>query len=815
MDASPQSPPARAKAQTPQLERILNTERDKLLTVVREHETKIDSLKRSFKESQQALIDNVEDALNKSYQNRDEIERRLQEEQQRVADLTKKLDETKNNEVTTMLAFEKRNHGLTKIDLCQSKSQLAESLRRVVDLVGNLNATERDNSGLRRKCNRLSTTIEAINESKALVEGELELSRSESADIQQRLKTAEQRNMRLEADLKVATERYSGAEVELRTFKSLFNRINDDMSSLAPSSAQQPTVTQSKSSTPVPGEQGSAEHRASRLRTDDSVARPQHSDHQASSSATRNKLIVRLRCNSILDEVMDTTQNWGSNQYFLNAMDPLTLASRDAKVGPMNLGTMKEKLAEGAYNSFTSFKADFDSMIADAKRLNTPQNAVRIAAEQLSEIFDRAFSSQPVSHGPPEHAGPAEGASGNKRKAGTDTLASEDVHAQKRRSLPPPKHAVNRATLRDPAHAAQSKDISNGTKQTDAQPVKRKLWTGARIHMDATLSTVAQLVSVTKTPDTVTGHWKSLVPDEYWVTSHAVKDPISDKMTFLIHCDGINSLDVIILRLMPTAETDKPEFDRVFNHFLQRERFANVSHAQTPNVVSIYLIPASKADGYPYFFPTLDADLLPPNRTEDVLFMVIIFRVASDRQIEIRDAWDERMKAVSYHHRGGLASMRSILVRNHLTAFRRVLSSAESRLVGLSNLPLSNEIPPPELQVHGQDILRLSYLACDQDSLPMVNGVGVPEWVFVLGRLCCVAECHGLVVVDLQDRARSLWLLRSFLGSPSKRTITLLSNWFPRSFDEWDRLLCGGLPPESFRICLKNTGLKVERCKFR
>lgn len=340
--------------------------------------------------------------------------------------------------------------------------------------------------------------------------------------------------------------------------------------------------------------------------------------------------------------------------------------------------------------------------------------------------------------------------------------------------------------------------------------------TGKRLHISATLSTMAQLVSVTKTPDTLTGHWKSLVPNEYWVTSQALAGQVQGKIAGLVPRCGIRSEDVIILRLMPTTEADKQEFDHVLEYLLRTERPAHVSHAKNPDVDSIYLVPASKTDGYPDYFPKLHVDLLPPTQTEDVLFLAIIFRVAFNKQAEIRDSLNESMKAVSFHHDSGLASMRRVLLRNPLRVFGRVFSTDESHLAGLSDLPLSNKTPHPELQVHGQDILRFSYTTWYRDLPPSVDGVGAPKWAFVLGRVGGLREGHGLLVVDIQDRARSVWLLRHCLDtrSPSRRTITLISNWFPRSFYEWEMLLPSSAPPESSQKCLKDAGLKVERCAF-
>lgn len=164
------------------------------------------------------------------------------------------------------------------------------------------------------------------------------------------------------------------------------------MTALASSSGQQLIVaqqvsSQSASSALAPVEQGIVEERDSGPQMNDSLTRPQSLDSHASNTMT-NKESDLLHCQNILDEVMDM-KNWQYNHYFLKPVDSPTPASRDAEVGPMTLGTMKEKLARGAYASGVSFKTDFDTMVADCKRLNLLKTVFTL---QLSSC--RGYSSR-------------------------------------------------------------------------------------------------------------------------------------------------------------------------------------------------------------------------------------------------------------------------------------------------------------------------------------------------------------------------------------------------------------------------------------
>ncbi|KAI7788211.1 hypothetical protein LA080_012277 [Diaporthe eres] len=609
-----QSPLERVKAEMNNLSQDFQKDLDSIRTApVNELETRLHSLKNSFESRKESAIVNVETALKSS--------------DKRIGDLERKLDEAD---------------------------------RRAADLQNNLEAVKQQNIDL---------------------QADLEFAKRQPADLQERLKAAEKRHVDVDAHLKAATQRASTAEDELKAFKSRFKQINDMMTALGSFSEQQPTVSQPVStSTPCFSPPDGVEERH-----DDS----QMQDHQLQASdldsharnTVRHEESELLHCQSVLSEVM-AERNRQYNGHFLKHVDPDAPNIRlhpDATTQSMDLDTMKEKLATGAYKSANSFKADFHLIIADCDRLNSPDSLVRNAAEELSRIFEQAWSVQRISsHQPSGSASSSQGTSNKKRKAAIENLVStEDGHIQKRRSLAPLEQDVNHVHHVNPGTGESiipasispelSKDNSHGPEQTDASHVKRQITTGGRLVISATLWAVAQLVSVIKSPSTIGGHWKSLVPDEYRLTANAIPCTVEDRIIDLVRS---HTRDVIILRLMPAAEADKPEFDRIFQHFLDMDRFVNVYHKGINKVENIYLIPASKGEArYPEFLSMLDLDLLPPSETEDVLFMAIVFRVHKDQQGQVLHAWDRRMKAIQDHDDNALASMRDALVRDPLPLY--------------------------------------------------------------------------------------------------------------------------------------------------
>lgn len=755
----------------------MTTDLDKLRTALM---TKLENLTKS----QMSAIDDANNA-SKVYE-------------QRIQALESSLEAEKRR-----ASHQSRRSRVALMNLGQAKKELRESISL---------------------CEARQKLLDVAKQKNVDLQVELELAKSQPADLQKRLDAADQRNLDLQADLKAVRQRASTAEDQVKALQTRFNQVKEIMNTHDCSSEHtqpQPASSPAPFSTPQD-------------RMEESQHEPQTQDHPCLTSGldshmksnTSDKVSDLLHCQSILDELMDV-KNEQYNHYFLKTMDSPTLPSINARVGPMTLGAMKEKLTRGFYLSGASFKADFDTMIEDCRRLNRPRTAVRNAAERLSKIFEQMSSTQPNStKQPPGSVSTPQETWNRKRKAASEgRVSSEDLHPPKRLLSAPLEQSANHVQTVNPGTGGslipalspsdQPQDSSHSPGKTRPCHVKSQIMNATLPDLHTKLSTVAQLVSLPSSPSTITGDWKSMIPAKYELTACVGTSKVIDHISALGH--GIGS-DVIILRLMPTAEADKLEFDRIFKYLNRNGRFGAVNHGWLKNVEVIYLIPASKAVSYPDFFSTLDHHLLPPKKTEDVLFMAVVFNVAADKQRQVRNAWDRRMMAIRNHGIDALASMRHVLIRSPLLIFRgrkTILSSANHHLAALSDLPYSTKIAGPELESYDQHILCLSYPSCHLVSQLSVDGVGAPEWVFVLGSVVLKGSPKNTLVVDIQKKNRPLWVIGQGASDRMGHTLTLLANKFPESLKEWEDTIpaMGGIRNKEGKNCIKNIGLKLERCR--
>jgi hypothetical protein len=858
-----ETPPERARAELSTLNRMFETDLDKFRKASKDYDAHIDALTTSLQEKQKTIITNVKTALELSQARNQDIEQSLNEEKQRLAALTSERDKLMGELILQKSKLKMANAKLQwkqsklertefqalrlrceKQDLVKEKQDLVKENQ---DLVKEKQALQQKTSDAEHSQNRLrelSSTLAAIKERNVHLGAELELARRRPEDLRKRLEASEQQIVDLKADLRATTQRASTAEGEFKAFKSRFQQINDDMAALASSpglelivtqsvsfqpistqpASSQPAPPQPASSTPAPVQHGNVEKRDSGLETDDSFTRsqPDRLDSSASNTTTM-KASDHLRCQSVLDKVRDP-KNWVYNRYFFRTRDLLCLTNQRANFGPMNLTTMKEKLAKDDYPSSSSFKADFDQIIADCRRLNDSRNLVCIAAEKLSNIFEQEWQKVPGSGNKPSGtASPTQGLGNRKRKAETDSLASSQSNKRSlvtplRQNTGPVRPAVSDAgeslvTASPPAGQSNSNPQSTVQSDTDHAGVRGQLTTNLPITLDANVSTVAQLVSFAKSPSPITGHWKSLIPNEFELIGYAFRMHVDNRISDILQS---NSRDMIVLRLMPAAETDETEFKRVFEHLHGKKSFARVSQVGTNAVEDIYLIPASKEHCYATYLSTLDFDLLPPTKTENVLLMAVVFKMTYEKQVQVRKVWDDRMMAIRNKENNSLVSMRHILTRNpfRISVFRKALvSSAERHLVEFSRLQYSDETASSEIQAYAQYVIRMSYRKIL--GRPIANGVMAPQWAFVLGGVVVDDMVKSTLVVDIQHEDRPLWLIGPRPKpnqSRAGRALTLLVAKFPSCLKEWDEsipVIGGGNVGSG--ICLRVVGLQMRR----
>lgn len=773
----------------------------------------VTSLKDLFKASQVSAIVNVETAL-KSYDARIHyLEQDLAIDKACVVALKSKLSaqkqkaKSKHDHLTVELASQKLNLGLAKLELSKAKEELEEANQQATGLQNNLGAMKQQNVGL---------------------QAELELAKRQPADLQDRLKAVEQRHADLEAHLKAATQRASTAEDELKAFKSRFNQINDDMNALASSSAQQPTVSQlMSSSAPPPTGQGSTEETRDALQEYDHRTRTQSLEPHVS-HPENDKKFDSSQCESILNEFMDE-ETW-VNRYFLSPGRPATrelLVCQDAKLGPMNLGIMKNKLARGGYTSDTSFKADFNSMIADCKRLNPPKSLVYTAAEQLARTFEQTWSAHHnPSHKSRNHISQDQESRNHKRKASTEgPVSSKGGHnAKKARE----DSRVNDDTVQPassdadngyPANPAMHRAMQSADKSQSPSGVTEPVWqghltTGPSINVNVAINVKAKAVSVGKYANTL-NDWKSLLPRDLRVAAYT---QTWDAETELFRTNFYALQDTITLRLEPASETDSSAFKKLFKHLISKERYATITHQWRGKVNKIYLIPALPKTNHSRDIRSLGHKVLPQAQTQEVMFMVMVYHAESDDQKLSRQTWNDIMKAVHSPDLTDLEGIHDHLVQHPLPIYRptsmAVFSVKRYFDSMISDIPLSPGFADTGLfGEYRRSVLNLSYKLSKSDDAN-IDGVELPESVFILGRVVALwRTVHELLVVDIQNKDRPLWVIPS-RGEDDSRlgtTIGLLTRKFPKSWDEWEKHIVENLRDVQSRKQLKDTGLQIKR----
>lgn len=837
-EAPEQSPLDRAKAEANELIQKVQDDLDSIRTApVNELEMRINSLKDSFQASQESAIVNVQTALKSSDTRIDDLEQSLKAEKKRTTNLAIDLAnhkyeaETKNRHLTGELASQRNTHDLTKSDLQKAKNELEEASRRAADLQNDFRAVKQQNDGL---------------------QAELDLAKQQPANLEVRLKAVEQQNASLETDLRSATQRASTAEDELKAFRSRFKQITDDMTALASSSEQQSTVTKTAPSlTPPPvarpsvtrqsfaplpvappsfalpqHQQGTMEERKGGPQKHDTRVQTQSLDSNERNS-TGDKEPDLLHCQRILDIIMSEAKT-RINLYFFspkNADTRALLTRWHVKLGPVNLSIMRAKILRGAYTSSASFKADFDVMVADCKRLNPFDSLVCKAADELVKVFERAWSFHGISsHESRDHINQDQESCSHKRKASTEGPVSSEseAKAKKTRQDPPLKdnavEPANSATEEGIGPAStqpgQLPDIPQAPAVVDASVWQGKLTVGPSIDEYVALDVTAKPVSVAKSASTQ-NDWKNLIPHELRLTAHAKRSTVYSEL-FSLNCCLHD--DMITLRVQPASGTDTSAFRRLSRYLVSKERFATISHKSYDQVKKIYLIPTLPKNDHPSNIRSLGHKVLPQARGEDVMFMVIVYCVNLQDQELVRQTWNDIIKAVHSPDMGDLEIIRDRLMEHPLPIYQPTMAVFSTKRYFISmfkNIPLTDVIvePKPLGKCH-YNFLTLSYPELDHLDSSSIDGVQLPEFVFILGRVVSLeGMAHELLVVDIENNDRPLWMIpgRRTYDYRLGRTIGLLASKFPQSLKEWEETITDKLREVQLTKQLKDTGLRIER----
>ncbi|RVW14133.1 Transcription factor GTE8 [Vitis vinifera] len=107
---------------------------------------------------------------------------------------------------------------------------------------------------------------------------------------------------------------------------------------------------------------------------------------QASAPSTASVLLMK-QCETLLKQLMSHQHGWVFNEPVdivkLNIPDYFTIIKH-----PMDLGTIKGKIASGAYSSPLDFAADVRLTFSNAQTFNPPGNDVHKMADTLSKFFE-------------------------------------------------------------------------------------------------------------------------------------------------------------------------------------------------------------------------------------------------------------------------------------------------------------------------------------------------------------------------------------------------------------------------------------------
>lgn len=849
-EAPEQSPLDRAKAEANELIQKVQDDLDSIRTApVNELEMRINSLRDSFQASQESAIVNVETALKSSDTLIDDLEQSLQAANERIASLDSDLSdhkeeaETRTCHLKVELASQRINYVSTKQDLQKAKNELEEANRRAADLQNDFGAVQQRNVSL---------------------QAELDLAKKQPANLEHRLKEVEQRNASLETDLRSATQRASTAEDELKAFKSRFKLINDDMNALASSSEQQSTVTKPASSfTPPPVARPSVARRslaqvppapASVTRRSlapvptprPSFALSQHqqvpmgerkggpqrhdtrvrtqSPESHASSSTGDEEPDLSHCQWILNGIMSETNEMVSPYFFSpeNTDVRSFLTFKGVKFGPMNLSIMKEKLTKGAYTSSTSFKADFDLMVADCKRLNPPDSLICETADELVKVFERSWSIKRThSEKPRARFSQDPESSGHKRKASTEgPVSSEGGRKKKLRedtpfnhdAVQPPSSDIDEHVSVSPAmdRSRQMAEKSRSLAECDSV-WQGHLTTGTRIGFDVAFDVIAKRVSVVK-PVKTRELWKGLLPDDLHVTAPLKMIPVEHDLFSLNF--GLKK-DIVTLCLEPASENDTLAFHKLSRYLISRGRYATISHQQHHAVSKIYLIPSLPKNQDLRCIRSLEYKVLPAVQAKNTMFMVIVYHVFSDDGEPIRQAWNDIIKTVHSPDMSEIAGIRDCFIHHPLPIKITTLVFRAERFINLMlrNVPLRQRVAGAKLTEYPSNFLKLSYPKLYQSGTSKIEDVKLPEIVFIFGAVMGGGYAQEFLVVDVENRDRPLWVIprASDRDSGFGTAIGLLRSKFPKSWQEWEENIDDKLRKTQSENLLKGTGMQIER----
>lgn len=120
------------------------------------------------------------------------------------------------------------------------------------------------------------------------------------------------------------------------------------------------------------------------------------------------------------------------------------------------------------------------------------------------------------------------------------------------------------------------------------------------------------------------GPWSKLIPKRMTV---AGRIPQQSAIEYLCSLRYSNLTDIIVVSLTPTSPTASPDFNRLIDYFISKQRYGVVGDKVAGNVRDTYLVPVPPGDdNHPEFMLNLVDNSIPKSRTEPLLLAVFVYR---------------------------------------------------------------------------------------------------------------------------------------------------------------------------------------------
>lgn len=164
-------------------------------------------------------------------------------------------------------------------------------------------------------------------------------------------------------------------------------------------------------------------------------------------------------------------------------------------------------------------------------------------------------------------------------------------------------------------------DPYSPTEETDPDVI----WRGPLI-MAATANfhAVAKYVAGANLSKTINLPWSTLLPKKLNVGGRIAMNSATE---YLCSMRWNSMADLIVVSLKAATDVGKADFDKLFDYFIARERWAVIGDKGIGNVKDTYLIPVPAGTGnQPEFLLNLEDNFLPHTRTENLLLLVIVYK---------------------------------------------------------------------------------------------------------------------------------------------------------------------------------------------